>query len=71
VRLPDEAAAISAWRVLLEGGVYVNLAMPPATPQGVFLLRCSLSAAHTQAQIDRVLDVFAAVARRFGRPAPA
>lgn len=71
VRLPDQTAAIGAWRALLEGGVYVNLAMPPATPQGVFLLRCSLSAAHTQAQIDRVLDAFAAVLRRFGQPAPA
>jgi 7-keto-8-aminopelargonate synthetase-like enzyme len=42
----------------LENGVYVNLALPPATPQGVCLLRCSVCAAHTQAQLDHVLHAF-------------
>ena len=28
-------------------GIYVNLMIPPATPNGECLLRCSISAAHT------------------------
>ena len=62
VRLPDEETAFWAWNRLLEHGVYVNLAVPPGTPNGVCLLRCSVSAAHTP-------DEIAEVCRRFGRVA--
>ncbi len=46
--------ALVWWQHLLEQGVYVNLVMPPATPTGEALLRCSLSAAHTEAQVERI-----------------
>jgi 7-keto-8-aminopelargonate synthetase-like enzyme len=49
---------ISAWNILLEHGVYVNMALPPATPHGISLLRCSVCAAHTTAQIDFILEGF-------------
>jgi 8-amino-7-oxononanoate synthase len=62
IRLPDERVAVLAWNRLLELGVYVNLAIPPGTPGGVSLLRCSVSAAHTPAQIDTVLERFARLA---------
>jgi 8-amino-7-oxononanoate synthase len=62
VRLPDERSAVWAWNRLLENGVYVNLALPPGTPNAVCLLRCSVSAAHTPAQIDEVCRRFAKVA---------
>jgi 8-amino-7-oxononanoate synthase len=58
VRMPGVEVGIAVWRTLLENGVYVNLALPPATPQGVCLLRCSVCAAHTQAQLDHVLHAF-------------
>lgn len=59
VRLPDEEALVACWRGLLERGVYVNLALPPGTPHGTYLLRCSVSAAHTPDQIDRICRTFA------------
>jgi 8-amino-7-oxononanoate synthase len=62
VRLPDERTALWAWNRLLEHGVYVNLALPPGTPNGACLLRCSVSAAHSS-------DEIAEVCRRFGRVA--
>lgn len=58
VRMPSVEAGILVWRTLLENGVYVNLALPPATPQGVCLLRCSVCAAHTDEQLDRTLTAF-------------
>ncbi len=54
-------ASLAVWKELLERGVYVNLVMPPATPDHRCLLRCSMSAAHTPQQIDTLLDVFAQV----------
>lgn len=59
VRMPDEETAVRMWNALLDGGVYVNLALPPGTPDGGCLLRCSVSSAHTVDQIRKVCDVFA------------
>lgn len=58
VMLPDQQQAVVTWEALLEAGVYVNVARPPATPNGMFLLRCSLSAEHTPDQIDHILRAF-------------
>jgi 8-amino-7-oxononanoate synthase len=66
VKLPvsiEEAPAL-LWGELLSQGVYVNLVLPPATPGGSPLLRCSLSAAHSPEQIDVVLEAFAAVSAK-------
>jgi 7-keto-8-aminopelargonate synthetase-like enzyme len=63
---PDPQVAVAFWRGLLEAGVYVNLMLPPATPMGYSLLRCSLCAAHTEEQLDEVIGIFADVATSLG-----
>ncbi len=62
IRMKDEQTAIYAWNRLLDSGVYVNLALPPGTPTGTCLLRCSVSAAHTADQIKQICERFAGVA---------
>ncbi len=62
LRMKDEETAIHAWNRLLERGVYVNLALPPGTPNGTCLLRASVSAAHTPEQIAKVCERFKALA---------
>jgi 8-amino-7-oxononanoate synthase len=59
VMLGDRVEALHFWNRLLQRGVYVNLMLPPATPNGVSLIRCSVSAAHTPAQIDAICAAFA------------
>jgi 8-amino-7-oxononanoate synthase len=54
------------WNEMIALGVYVNMARPPATPTGVYLLRCSLCAEHTSAQIETVLGRFAEAGRKVG-----
>lgn len=66
VILSDQEQAAAMWQALLDGGLYVNMARPPATPAGTFLLRCSLCAEHTPEQIERVLGMFAATGRAEG-----
>jgi len=66
VMLPDQESAVSLWQALLEGGLYVNLARPPATPAGTYLLRCSLCAEHSDEQVDQILSIFAAAGRAVG-----
>jgi len=59
VRRPNEAVAAMEWNWLIENGVYVNLAVPPGTPQSSSLLRISLSAAHTEEDINTIIKAFA------------
>ena len=61
VVMPDEQSVIAAWNTLMQLGVYCNFAVPPGTPGGVCLLRCSVSAAHTPDQIDQVIERFTKV----------
>lgn len=65
INVGERENALAMWKKLFDRGVYVNLVMPPATPNSKCLLRCSVSAAHTRAQLDIVLDAFA----NFERPA--
>ncbi len=50
----------------MERGVYVNLVLPPATPDGGSLLRCSVSAGHSPEQIERIAEAFEALAASGG-----
>ncbi len=66
VLLDDQDQAVAMWHALLEAGLYVNVARPPATPAGVFLLRCSVCAEHTGEQIARVIGMFEAAGKATG-----
>lgn len=59
VEMEDRSATIDCWQALMEAGVYVNLVIPPASPSTNFLLRNSVSAAHTRAQIETIIAAYA------------
>ena len=59
VTIKERDQAIAWWNQLMHHGAYVNLVMPPASPTTDSLLRCSVSAAHTTEQIDRIIEAFA------------
>ncbi len=66
VAMPDQEVALQFWKLLLDAGLYLNLALPPATPTNTCLLRASVSAAHSTQQIDTALEIFADVGRKLG-----
>jgi 8-amino-7-oxononanoate synthase len=66
VKMPDRETATRFWNRLIDRGIYVNLALPPATPASLSLIRSSISSAHTEAQIDRAVAVMTAVGRELG-----
>jgi glycine C-acetyltransferase/8-amino-7-oxononanoate synthase len=66
VIMPDLERGAAMWQSLLENGLYVNLARPPATPAGMTLLRCSLCAEHTSEQVADILDRFERAGKAVG-----
>jgi len=73
LKMPDRELAVQFWNSLLHRGVYANLALPPATPGSLSLIRCSVSAAHTEAQIEKAIAIMVAVGSelRILHPRPA
>jgi len=66
VIMPDLEQGAMMWEALLEEGLYVNLARPPATPAGMTLLRCSLCAEHSVEQVGEILGRFERAGKRVG-----
>ena len=66
VIMPSLETGAAMWEALLGEGLYVNLARPPATPAGMTLLRCSLCAEHSEAQVEEILGMFEAAGRSTG-----
>jgi 8-amino-7-oxononanoate synthase len=58
VEMEDRSATIECWQALMNAGVYVNLVVPPASPSTNFLLRNSVSAAHSTEQINQIIDAY-------------
>ena len=62
----DTAKALAMGKALLEEGVYVSGFGFPVVPQGQARLRCQVSAAHERADLDRAVDAFKKVGKKFG-----
>jgi 8-amino-7-oxononanoate synthase len=62
----DDELTFKFWKMLFDAGVFVNPVISPAVPPGLQLLRTSYMATHTEAQLDRVLDIFETVGKQLG-----
>lgn len=58
VNFAERNDAFVFWQALLSDGVYTNLILPPAAPDGGSLIRCSLTAAHSDEEIDSIIGAF-------------
>lgn len=63
VLVGDMNKTFLACKLLLDGGVYVNPVVAPAVPPDATMIRTSLMATLSEAQIDRALAVFAQLGR--------
>ncbi|AKQ43101.2 8-amino-7-oxononanoate synthase [Aurantiacibacter atlanticus] len=66
VLMPDLERGAAMWSALLQEGLYVNLARPPATPANMTLLRCSLCAEHSDEEVGEILDMFERAGKAVG-----
>jgi 8-amino-7-oxononanoate synthase len=56
ILLGDQEAALQASHFLTEAGFWVSAIRPPTVPMGTARLRITLTAAHTEEHIDRLLE---------------
>jgi len=66
VIMPDLEQGAAMWEALIRGGLYVNLARPPATPANMTLLRCSLCAEHSEDEVRQILAIFENAGKQVG-----
>lgn len=62
----DDRRVAFIWKALFEAGVYVNMVVSPAVPEGKQLLRTSYMAIHTDEQLAKVLGMFETVGKQVG-----
>lgn len=65
--LGDGLRTLTFWKALLEAGVYTNVALPPAVPEGKCLLRTSYMATHTEEDLAQVEEAVTTVLAADGR----
>jgi len=64
IYMTDMVTTLTRAKQLYDAGVYVNSALPPATPPNGCLLRTSYMATHTEELIDEALDIIQSVLQR-------
>jgi glycine C-acetyltransferase len=62
----DTAKALAMGKALFDEGVYVSGFGYPVVPHGQARLRCQVSAAHDRGDLDRAVDAFRKVGKKFG-----
>lgn len=62
----DDEKAFMMAVMLQEEGIFVNVAVTPAVPAGMALIRTSYMATHTDEHLDKVLRAFEKVGRKLG-----
>ena len=62
----DDYRCAVIWKAMFEAGVYVNMVVAPAVPEGKQLLRTSYMAIHTDEQLGKVLEIFSQVGKQVG-----
>ncbi|PKL52035.1 MAG: 8-amino-7-oxononanoate synthase [Nitrospira bacterium HGW-Nitrospira-1] len=62
----DNETAFKMTMMLQEEGVFANVAVSPAVPEGKALIRTSYMATHTEEQLDRVLLAFEKTGKALG-----
>ena len=66
VIIGDTEKTLQMWKTLFEEGVFVNAFIRPGVPPGMEMLRTSYMATHEQKHLDKILEVFASLGKRYG-----
>jgi len=66
IKIGSDEHCFGFWRLLFDHGIFSNPAISPAVPPGEAIIRTSYMATHTDEELDKVLDIFANIGKKFG-----
>ncbi len=64
VLIGDMWKTVGFWRLLFDNGIFTHPIVPPAVPPDRCRIRVSMSAEHTDEQVERVIEAFAKSAKQ-------
>jgi 8-amino-7-oxononanoate synthase len=62
----DDTLAFKMWRMLYDGGVFVNVFISPGVPPGKQMMRTSYMATHEDKHLDAIIDLFTKTGKKLG-----
>ena len=66
VMVGNDDIALQMWRMLYDGGVFVNVFVPPGVPEGRQMMRTSYMATHEKEHLDEIIDTFEKAGKQLG-----
>ncbi len=66
IMIGDDLTCFQLWKDLSDEGIFANAVVPPAVAPKMSLIRTSYTATHTDEQLDRVLEIFARLGKKYG-----
>ena len=62
----DDSLAFQMWKLLYDGGVFVNVFISPGVPEGRQMMRTSYMATHEKEHLDEIISVFEKAGKQLG-----
>jgi 8-amino-7-oxononanoate synthase len=66
VVIGDTEKVLTMWRAIFEEDVFVNAFIRPGVPPGMEMLRTSYMATHEEHHLNKILEVFGKIGKKFG-----
>ena len=62
----NDEIAFKMWRLLYDGGVFVNVFISPGVPEGRQMMRTSYMATHEKEHLDEIIEIFEKAGKQLG-----
>ena len=66
IKIGKDEDCFAFWKLLFENRIFANPVISPAVPPNEALIRTSYMATHTEEELDKILDIFAKLGKKFG-----
>ena len=66
IKIGKDEDCFAFWKLMFESGIFANPAISPAVPPNEAIIRTSYMATHTDEELDKVLDIFHTLGKKFG-----
>lgn len=66
IKIGTDEDCFAFWKLMFDNGIFANPAISPAVSPGEAIIRTSYMATHTEEELDKVLEIFETLGKKFG-----